>query len=189
MTSDAQAVGTLGSSPDEVTQDWFEVPVPAGLEPIEWAEEMATRPGVELAELDLTLTKQATPPFISPDPLYTNSASSAWQWHLHAANVGTAWLSTVGAGVTVAVLNPGVNEGSDGFCMPFSAEYNAVTGTLGPGAAFDADGHGSHVAGSVAQCSDNGVGGAGMAPGASIMPVKVIPDGQRPQSPEGSIGP
>jgi subtilisin family serine protease len=175
LTTSAQAFRTLGSGYEEVSEDWFEVPVPAGWEPIDWAREMATRPGVEVAELDLILTKQATPPFASADPLYTNSGSPFWQWHLHAANVGTAWLSTVGLGVTVAILDTGVNDGSDGFCRPFVAEYNAVTDIAGPGAAFDTDGHGTHVAGSAAQCSDNGVGGAGMAPESSIMPVRVFP--------------
>ena len=97
-----------------------------------------------------------------------------WQWHLHAANAGGAWLSTVGAGVRLAILDTGVNDGTDGFCQPFVAEYNAVSGTPGTGAALDTDGHGSHVAGSAAQCSDNNVGGAGMAPEASVMPVKVF---------------
>jgi Subtilase family len=165
---------TLATGTDELGAGWFEVPVPAGWEPIDWAEEMASRPGVEMAELDLILTKQAAPPFVSPDPLYANSADPRWQWHLHAANVGTAWLSTVGAGVTVAVLDTGVNEGTDGFCRPFVAEYNAVSDVAGPGAALDTDGHGSHVAGSVAQCSDNDIEGAGMAPEASVMPVKVF---------------
>ncbi|MGH8947629.1 MAG: S8 family peptidase, partial [Acidimicrobiia bacterium] len=98
----------------------------------------------------------------------------SWQWHLHAANAGGAWLSTVGAGVRLAILDTGVNDSSDGFCRPFVAEYNAVSDVAGPGAALDTDGHGSHVAGSAAQCSDNGVGGAGMAPEASVMPVKVF---------------
>jgi len=168
-TARAQATGT-----EEVGAGWFEMPVPAGWEPIDWAEEMAGRPGVEVAELDLILTKQASPPFVSSDPLYANSADPSWQWHLHAANVGTAWLSTVGAGVTVAVLDTGVNDGTDGFCRPFVAEYNAVSDIAGPGAALDTDGHGSHVAGSAAQCSDNDIGGAGMAPEASVMPVKVF---------------
>jgi serine protease len=175
---DTAAPGTLSVSTEEVGGDWFETPVPAGWEPIEWAEEMATRPGVELAELDVVLETQASPPFVSSDPLYADGGTSSFQWHLHAANVGGAWLSAVGARVTVAVLDTGVNEGSDGFCHPFVAEYNATADVAGPGSAFDADGHGSHVAGSVAQCSDNGIGGAGMAPEASIMPVKVIPDGQ-----------
>jgi hypothetical protein len=77
----------------------------------------------------------------------------------------------------VAVLDTGVNDGSDGFCRPFVAEYNAVSNIVGPGAALDTDGHGSHVAGSVAQCSDNGIGGAGMAPEATIMPVRVFSAG------------
>jgi subtilisin family serine protease len=172
----AQALRALGAGFEDVGHDWFEVPVPAGWEPIDWAGEMATRPGVEVAELDPIFTHQATPPFNSPDPLYTISSSPMWQWHLHAANVGAAWQSTVGDGATVAVLDTGVSEGSDGFCQPFVAEYNAVTQSTGPGAANDTDiqGHGSHVAGSVAQCSDNAVGGAGMAPGANIMPVEVF---------------
>ena len=162
---------------EAVGGDWYEVPVPSGWEPIEWAEEMASRPGVASAELDIVLEPQATPPFISSDPLYANSAAPGWQWHLHAANVATAWQTTVGSGVIIAVLDTGVNDGSDGFCRPFVAEYDALSGGTGPGAALDTDGHGSHVAGSAAQCSDNGIGGAGMAPEASIMPVKVIPDG------------
>ena len=173
MAAPAAIARTLAMS-EEVGEGWFEVPVPAGWEPIDWAEEMAGRPGIEVAELDLILTKQATPPFVSPDPLYANSADPSWQWHLHAANAGGAWLSTVGTGVRLAILDTGVNDGTDGFCRPFVAEYNAVSGTPGTGAALDTDGHGSHVAGSAAQCSDNNVGGAGMAPEASVMPVKVF---------------
>jgi subtilisin family serine protease len=172
-------MGTLGARAEEVGGGWHEVPVPAGWEPIEWVEEMSTRPGIELAELDVILTPQATPPFVSPDPLYNDTSSTAWQWHLHAANVGTSWLSTVGAGVTVAVLDTGVSEGADGFCHPFVAEYDAAGNVSGPGTASDVDAsfHGSHVAGSVAQCSDNGLGGSGMAPEAAIMPIRVFPGG------------
>jgi subtilisin family serine protease len=173
------AFGTLSARAEEVGGGWHEVPVPAGWEPIDWAEEMSTRPGVEAAELDLLLETQATPPFASPDPLYNDSSSAAWQWHLHAANVGTAWLSTVGAGAIVAVLDTGLTGGADGFCRPFVAEYDAAANVAGPGTAGDVDSsfHGSHVAGSVAQCSDNGIGGAGMAPEAAIMPIRVFPGG------------
>jgi hypothetical protein len=174
----AQAMRGLAAGSVRVTGgEWIEVPVPPGSSAAEYAEYMATRPGVDTAEVDPVLTSQASPPFTSPDLLYANGALSQWQWHLHAANVGTAWLSTVGAGVRVAVLDTGVSEGSDGFCTPFVAEYDAFNIIAGPGAASDGDGHGSHVAGSIAQCSDNLAGGAGMAPEATIMPVRVIPNG------------
>jgi serine protease len=174
LNEPAQAYRILGSGTEAVVGDWYQAPVPAGWEPIDWAREVASRPGVETAELDLVLSHQATAPFTSPDPLYVTFAHPQWQWHLHATNVGQAWLNSVGAGVTVAVLDTGVNDGSDGFCEPFVAEYNAVSNMSGPGQAADIDGHGSHVAGSVAQCSDNGFGGAGMAPAARIMPVRVF---------------
>ena len=179
LAAPSQASRALGTGSDPVGEGWFEVPVPAGQDAIDFAQEMSAHPDVEVAELDLILTQQATPPFVSPDPYYVNSGSPFYQWHLHAANVGTAWQSTVGAGVTVAILDTGVSEGTDGFCNPFVAEYNAVTQVAGPGAASDTDpdGHGSHVAGSVAQCSDNGIEGAGMAPGARIMPVEVFSAG------------
>jgi serine protease len=41
---------------------------------------------------------------------------------------------------------------------------------------LDLDGHGTHVAGTIGQATDNGVGVAGMAFNVRIMPVKVISD-------------
>ena len=49
--------------------------------------------------------------------------------------------------------------------------HNFLTG--GDDAADD-HGHGTHVAGTVAQTTDNGVGVAGMAPLARLMPLKVL---------------
>ena len=39
---------------------------------------------------------------------------------------------------------------------------------------FDMSGHGTHVAGTIGQLTNNGVGGAGMASNVRLMPVKVI---------------
>lgn len=38
----------------------------------------------------------------------------------------------------------------------------------------DDEGHGTHVTGTIAQSTDNGIGVAGIAPGCSIMPIKVL---------------
>jgi hypothetical protein len=171
-------ISTLGRGVEGLGRGWFQVPVPPGWEPIDWAVHLTSRPGVELAELDVLLETLAVPvPLTSNDPLYTSgSGNPSAQWHLHSANVGPAWQTTVGNGVAVAVIDTGVTEGSDGFCEPFIAPRNVVTGTSGEAAAADIDGHGSHVAGSVAQCTGNGIGGAGMAPGARIMPIQAFED-------------
>jgi subtilisin family serine protease len=66
----------------------------------------------------------------------------------------------------------------DGFCRSFSDEFDAVRNVAGPGAAFDLDGHGTHVAATTAQCTGNGRRTAGMAPDATVMPVAVLePEG------------
>jgi serine protease len=74
----------------------------------------------------------------------------------------------------VAVVDSGVSQGSDLACRTFVDEYNVLTDQSGPGAAADNFGHGTHVAGSIAQCTDNAVGVAGVAFEAEIMPIKVL---------------
>jgi subtilisin family serine protease len=44
----------------------------------------------------------------------------------------------------------------------------------GDGHPNDDEGHGTHVCGTIAQTSDNGLGVAGVAPGVTVMPVKVL---------------
>ncbi|HEX6147948.1 MAG TPA: hypothetical protein VF083_14320, partial [Acidimicrobiia bacterium] len=63
VTEPAQVFRALTTGIEPVVGDWYQVPVPAGWEPIDWAREMASRPGVETAELDLILDLQAQAPF------------------------------------------------------------------------------------------------------------------------------
>ncbi len=100
LAAPSQAFRTLGTSLTLSERDGSRSRSRPARMPIEFAREMSARTDVETAELDLILTQQATPPFASPDPDYVNTSSPFYQWHLHSANVGGAWQTTVGTGVT-----------------------------------------------------------------------------------------
>ncbi|NET23561.1 MAG: S8 family serine peptidase, partial [Okeania sp. SIO1H5] len=99
------------------------------------------------------------------DPMYGK------QWNLRSINVEEAWNETKGDGVTVAVIDTGVTRVPDLEKTKFVAGYDFVNDrTL----ATDDNGHGSHVAGTIAQSTNNEYGVAGIAYEASIMPLKVL---------------
>ncbi len=91
------------------------------------------------------------------------------QWGLDALQAETAWDSSTGTGVTVAVLDSGVSRHPD-LAGRFVKGVDLVDGTDGR---TDTNGHGTHVAGIIAMTANNGIGGAGLAPDVSIMPVIV----------------
>lgn len=69
-----------------------------------------------------------------------------------------------------------------GFDFGDSIDLDGDGGYDGPGDVsdndpFDVNGHGTHVAGTIGAVADNGIGIAGVAPGARIMAVKGFPDG------------
>ncbi len=108
---------------------------------------------------------------VADDPLLVQ------QWHHRQIGAEAAWLRATGEGVVVAVIDSGVRVGSgDGLCHPLAGEYDAVLDHAGPGTAVDRLGHGTFVAGVIAQCTGNGTGGAGLAPGASILAIRACTD-------------
>ncbi len=99
------------------------------------------------------------------DPLYGK------QWNLRSINVEAAWQETKGSGVTVAVIDTGVTRVPDLQKTEFAAGYDFVNDrTL----ATDDNGHGTHVAGTIAQSTNNDYGVAGIAYEANVMPLKVL---------------
>lgn len=112
----------------------------------------------------------ATPAFAAPSPLSADSVRSE-QWHLETLNVAGAWTYASGAGVTVAVIDSGVD-----------ADHVDLQGQVLRGldlveAKGDADtdlvGHGTTVSAIIAGKADD-AGVIGIAPKAKILPVRVL---------------
>ncbi len=105
------------------------------------------------------------PVLASPDPLLSE------QWNLHTIEAPSAWRYTAGKGVTVAVIDTGIDMDHPDFRRnQIAPGFNAINPSLPP---RDDNGHGTHVAGIVAAAASNGKGVAGVAPRAKIMPIKV----------------
>jgi serine protease len=107
--------------------------------------------------------------FFAPnDPDYSK------QWNLRSINIEGAWDETKGSGVTVAVIDTGVSRVPDLEQTKFVEGYDFVNDKAD---ASDDHGHGTHVAGTIAQSTNNNYGVAGVAYEAKIMPLKVLAAG------------
>jgi serine protease len=102
------------------------------------------------------------------DPLYSQ------QWNLHSLGVETSWQETKGSGATVAVIDTGISQVPDLKETKFAEGYDFVNDQTD---ASDDNGHGTHVAGTIAQSTNNGFGVAGIAYEATLMPLKVLSAG------------
>ena len=107
-------------------------------------------------------------------PLTPNDPFYPLQWHFPLVNIDDAWSVSSGVDVTVAVVDTGILPGPDLACAQITTGYNAFSDTWGPTVALDDNGHGTHMAGTIAQCTNNGIGVAGVAFDAALMPVKVL---------------
>ncbi|MCF8808582.1 S8 family serine peptidase [Xanthomonas campestris pv. campestris] len=141
-----------------------------------------------------------SPQLVPNDPLY---AQYQWHLSNPngGINAPAAWDLSQGAGVVVAVLDTGILPGHPDFAGNLLQGYDFITdaevsrrptdarvpGALDYGDWEEADNvcydgsvaqesswHGTHVSGTVAEATNNGVGMAGVAPKATILPVRVL---------------
>jgi len=154
--ANGQAAERIGSLNVRVVQ------VPPGLER-QAVERLRNNPHVEFAELDNeSVADQATP----NDPYFSNA------WHLSKIGATSAWATATGEGVTVAVLDSGVNGSlSDlqGNMLPGwnAASQNSDTSDIATNS------HGTTVAATVAAVTNNANGVASVAFNAKILPVRI----------------
>ena len=157
----------------------------AGQATLEWIDGLQARSDVESAEPNFIVRLQATP----TDPLYTASGPNQ-RWHYEQFGLPAAWDQTTGSSdITVAVIDSGIlyKIGDATRQHPdFNCEVATGVSKIAPGYDFlenDADPydtdaatefHGTHVAGTVGACANNGVGGTGVAWGARILPVRAL---------------
>ncbi|WP_422737299.1 type VII secretion-associated serine protease mycosin [Micromonospora sp. WMMD729] len=94
------------------------------------------------------------------------------QWQLDELRADTAWRTSTGRGVTVAVVDSGV----DGNHPDLAGQVLPGLDLVGPagGAGPDPVGHGTTVAGLIAGRNDDKRGVVGLAPDARILPVRVL---------------
>jgi serine protease len=158
------------------------------------ADLKARDPDVEYAEPDRIMLPLSVP----NDPLYTQ------QWDLYEAkggmNLPAAWDKSTGAGINVAVIDTGYRphvdlqgqilpgydfitnaaiagdgNGRDGDASdPGDNTYAGQCGTGLPAQDEASSWHGTHVAGTIAARANNGIGVAGVAYGAKIVPARVL---------------
>jgi subtilisin family serine protease len=121
---------------------------------------------------------------------FTNDPCAGRQWGISKVRAPEAWSVTRGTGITVAVVDTGADfnhpdlganlVAKSGSNMLKNTAYVCPFQKAGPNArassavAQDDEGHGTHVSGIIAAVTGNGLGVAGVAPAAKVLPVKVL---------------
>ena len=179
-------VRQAGSAPTSGEQV---VSVPKGVSVQQEASRLRAQPGVAYAVPNYIA--HAAGSWFSNDPGPNGRTAGGWakvQWNFLAPsgiNAPEAWANLRarhrpgGKGVTVAILDTGVayrnwktfKKAPDFTNTKFVHPYDFVANNAFP---LDREGHGTFVASVVGESTNNHVGLAGIAYGASIMPVRVL---------------
>lgn len=136
------------------------IELPAQASEMAVAQVLARHPHIKFAELDRAVEPAQTP----------NDPALGSAWHLPKIGATTAWDHTVGEGVTIAILDTGV-DGSHPDLSPHLVagwnfyDNNAITS--------DVYGHGTKVAGAAAAVGNNALGSAGVSWRSTLMPLRV----------------
>lgn len=106
-------------------------------------------------------------------PAYADAIRSR-QWHLDAMKAEEIWKASTGEGVTVAVIDSGVDDSNPDLQGRVLKGIDLAKNTAGD-EHTDTLGHGTGMAGLIAGTGarDGGIGAFGLAPGAKILPIRL----------------
>ena len=136
------------------------VGLPAGVDEVTVMHQLKSNRKLKYAELDMAVTQAAT----VSDPSYGSS------WALPKIQAPGAWDGANGSGVTIAILDTGIDSTHPDLAPNLVPGWNVYDNNANTA---DVHGHGTWVAGVAAMAANNGMGSAGVAWGAKIMPVRI----------------
>lgn len=109
-------------------------------------------------------------PYTREEVLSIQEAKQKMGWEITAFDLPKTWESTQGEGVTVAVLDTGVDLDHEDLVGNLLQGKNFVEKNTSP---MDFNSHGSHICGSICAVN-NDLGIVGVAPKTKVVPVKVL---------------
>ncbi|MDS4026505.1 MAG: S8 family peptidase [Candidatus Contendobacter sp.] len=166
-------------------------PFPGGFQPAASTDQdkLKTLYQIKAMRLDQEVAA-AEPNYIRHILVVPNDPFYQYQWHYPQINLPQAWDVTTGANTIVAVIDTGVVLSHPDLQGQLVAGYDFIKD---PATAGDGDGidpnpddpgdhydngsssfHGTHVTGTIAAATNNGVGVAGVAFGAKVMPLRAL---------------
>jgi subtilisin family serine protease len=108
---------------------------------------------------------------LAPGALGAADPLRGQQWGLDMIDSDSAHQVSTGAGAVVAVIDSGVQPDHEDLAGRLLPGFDLVDND---GTPTDGDGHGTHVTGIVAANADNGRGVSSVAPGAKVLPLRVL---------------
>jgi thermitase len=156
----AKIVGPQGGRLRALGAGLYVLDLPPTASPTAVRQQLARHPALKFAEFDRRFRMAGA----VNDPL----AGSAW--HLGRINAATAWDRSTGSGVTIAILDTGVDASHPDLATQVVSGWNVVDNNSD---SADFQGHGTAVAGAAAAALNNATGVASVAGGARIMPIRI----------------
>jgi len=138
-------------------------------------KELPTRTGLVVLIPEVALEHMIKIPgviAIEPDVVLT-AVAEVLPWGVDRIDADLAWGTITGTGVDIAIIDTGIDKDHPDLAVAGGINFVRKGRRVDPDKWDDDNGHGTHCAG-IAAALDNDIGVIGVAPGASLIAVKVL---------------